>query len=100
MAEASAGLADWRPHLEAAVETAADAGARVDAAMVLGLALNRAQTVPLPSKCSIARRHRSIVPTRSAVLLEAASAGVEIANAVAAPGVDGRRRAVRGRSGC
>jgi predicted ATPase len=66
MAEASAGLADWRSHLEAAVEAATDDGASRcgDGAWPR---TNRAQDGPPPSTCSIARPHRSIPPTESVV---------------------------------
>ena len=99
MAEASAGLAAWRSHLEAAVEAATDEGARVDAAMVLGLALNRAQSGAAAIEV-LDRTASSLdrADQERRVLLEAAAAGVEIANAVVAPGVDARRRAVRGRA--
>ena len=43
MAEASAGLADWAEHLQAALDTAPNAAAAADAAMVLAHALSRAQ---------------------------------------------------------
>ena len=43
MAEASAGLADWPEHLQQAVDTAPNAAAAAVAALVLGLALSRAQ---------------------------------------------------------
>jgi DNA-binding CsgD family transcriptional regulator len=43
MAEASAGIAGWPEHLQQALETAPDAVAAAGAAMVLGLALSRAQ---------------------------------------------------------
>jgi DNA-binding CsgD family transcriptional regulator len=43
MAEASAGLADWREHLQHAVDTAPDAEVAGVYALVLGLALSRAQ---------------------------------------------------------
>jgi DNA-binding CsgD family transcriptional regulator len=43
MAEASAGLADWQEHLQGALDTAPDAAAASDAAMVLAHALSRAQ---------------------------------------------------------
>ena len=43
MAEASAGLADWPEHLQGAVDAAPDAAGATQAAMVLGLALSRAQ---------------------------------------------------------
>jgi DNA-binding CsgD family transcriptional regulator len=43
MAEASAGLAGWPEHLQQALEVAPDAPAAAEAAMVLGLALSRAQ---------------------------------------------------------
>ena len=42
MAEASAGFADWTEHLQLAVDTALNAEAAAEAAMVLGLALSRA----------------------------------------------------------
>jgi len=43
MAEASAGLADWPEHLQQAVDIAPNVVAAAEAAMVLALALNRAQ---------------------------------------------------------
>ena len=43
MAEASAGLADWAKHLEQAVDTAPNAETAGVVALVLGLALSRAQ---------------------------------------------------------
>src|SRR5215207_358183 len=43
MAEASAGLGDWREHLEQAVDIAPSVVAAAEAAMVLALALSRAQ---------------------------------------------------------
>ena len=43
MAEASVGLADWPEHLQEAVHSAPNAAAAAHAAMVLGLALSRAQ---------------------------------------------------------
>ena len=43
MAEASAGLSGWPEHLQEAVDAAPEAIAAADAAMVLGLALSRAQ---------------------------------------------------------
>jgi DNA-binding CsgD family transcriptional regulator len=43
MAEASAGLAGWDEHLQRAVDTAPDARAAAEAAMVLGHVLSRAQ---------------------------------------------------------
>ena len=43
MAEASAGIAGWPEHLQQALEVAPDAAAVAGAAMVLGLALSRAQ---------------------------------------------------------
>jgi len=43
MAEASVGLAEWPEHLQQAVDTAPNAVAAAEAAMVLALALNRAQ---------------------------------------------------------
>ena len=42
MAEANAGLADWAEHLQLAMDTAPNAAAAAEAAMVLGLALSRA----------------------------------------------------------
>ena len=44
MAEASAGLADWHEHLQAALDTAQNTAAAADAAMVLAHALSRAQS--------------------------------------------------------
>jgi DNA-binding CsgD family transcriptional regulator len=46
MAESSAGLDGWAEHLQSAVDTAPNAAAAADAALVLGHALSRAQRFP------------------------------------------------------
>ena len=99
MAEASAGLPDWRTNLALAVDSAstrADAGA---AAMVLALALSRAQhyaeAVEVLDR-AIAARGRD--ETELGVLLEAAAIGAGMNGAVTAHTVAARREAARERA--
>jgi DNA-binding CsgD family transcriptional regulator len=74
MAEASAGLADWPEHLQQAVDTAPNVVAAAEAAMVLALALSRAQRfaeavdVLDRASSSLDSRHSEL-----ALLLEAAA---------------------------
>jgi DNA-binding CsgD family transcriptional regulator len=74
MAEASAGLADWPEHLQQAVDTAPNAVAAAEAAMVLALALNRAQR--FAEAVDVLDRAASSLDSRHselALLLEAAA---------------------------
>jgi DNA-binding CsgD family transcriptional regulator len=74
MAEASAGLADWSEHLQEAVDTAPNVVAAAEAAMVLALALSRAQR-HAEAVDVLDRAASSLDPRHSelAVLLEAAA---------------------------
>jgi ATP/maltotriose-dependent transcriptional regulator MalT len=99
IAEARAGLPEWRSHLEGAVETAPDDATRVDAAIVLGVALSRAHCpddavdVLDRTKASLDRAARE-----RGVVLDAVAAGVELINAVPAPSASARRRLARERA--
>jgi ATP/maltotriose-dependent transcriptional regulator MalT len=99
IAEARAGLPDWRSHLEDAVECATDEAARVDAAIVLGVALSRAQR-PADAVDVLDRAEATLDPAdeERRVLIDAVAAGVELVNAVPASAAAGRRRAARERA--
>jgi DNA-binding CsgD family transcriptional regulator len=99
IAEARAGLAEWRSHLEGAVESAMDDAARVDAAIVLGVALSRAQCpgAAVDVLDGVKASLRGVDHERG-VLLDAVAAGVELVNAVPASSVSGRRRLARERA--
>jgi DNA-binding CsgD family transcriptional regulator len=99
IAEARAGLAEWRSHLEGAVESATNDAARVDAAIVLGVALSRAQR-PVAAVEVLDRAEASLdgADRERRVLLDAVAAGVELVNALPASAVAGRRRAARERA--
>ena len=96
IAEARAGLAEWRSHLEDAVESAMNDATRVEAAIVLGVALSRAQC-PAAAVEVLDRAEASLdrADQERRVLLNAVAAGVELVNALPASAVAGRRRAVR-----
>src|SRR5262249_15674437 len=96
IAEARAGLAEWRSHLEGAVESAMDDAARVDAAIVLGVALSRAQC-PAAAVAGPDRVEASLAQAdRGGRWLPApATPGAELINPLPAPAVAGRRRAAR-----
>jgi DNA-binding CsgD family transcriptional regulator len=98
IAELRAGLPDWRSHLEGAVESASDDETRVDAAIVLGVALSRAHC-PDDAVEVLDRTKASLDPAAEerGVVLDAVAAGVELINAVP-PGTSGRRRLARGRA--
>ena len=98
-AEARAGLAEWRSHLEGAVESASNDTARLDAAIVLGVALSRAQC-PTAAVEVLDRAEASLdrADQERRVLLDAVAAGVELVNAVPASVVARRRRAARERA--
>jgi DNA-binding CsgD family transcriptional regulator len=99
VAEARAGHPEWRAHLDGAVESAMDDAARVDAAIVLGIALSRAQS-PAASVDVLDRVAASLDPEerQQRVLLDAVAVGVELVNAVPGTAVAGRRRAARERA--
>jgi DNA-binding CsgD family transcriptional regulator len=99
IAEARAGLPEWRSHLEGAVESAPDHTARVDAAIVLGVALSRAQC-PDDAVDVLDRTKATVDRTAPeyGVLLDAVAAGVELVNAVPAPATSSRRRLARERA--
>src|SRR5262249_52347664 len=99
VAEARSGRAEWRTHLEGAVESATDDAARVDAAIVLGIALARAH-LPAASVDVLDRAAASLDPAgqQRRVLLDAVAVGVELVNAVPGTAVAGRRRAARARA--
>jgi DNA-binding CsgD family transcriptional regulator len=99
VAEARSGLAEWRAHLEGAVESAMDDAARVDAAIVFGIALSRAQC-PAAAVDVLDRAAASLDPAeqQQRVLLDAVAVGVELVNAVPGIAVAGRRRTARERA--
>jgi DNA-binding CsgD family transcriptional regulator len=99
MAEASAGLPGWRPHLQAAVDGAAEDAARVAAARVLAQALARAQR-SAEAIDVLDRAAASLDPSADdlAVLLEAAAVGVGMIDGATAPAVVRRRQAARERA--
>ena len=99
MAEASAGLPEWRAHLQAAVDGATDDPARVAAAMVLALALSREQRST--EAVEILDRAASLLdPAREdlRILLEAAAVGGGMINDETAPALARRRQAARDRA--
>ena len=102
VAEAMASERTWRGHLEEAVLTTTDDGARVDAAVVLGLALSRLQ-LPRDAVDVLCKTAGSLHEDDydRQVLLEALATGIELSNAVPVPEVGGsprRRRATRARA--
>jgi DNA-binding CsgD family transcriptional regulator len=102
VAEAMASQPAWRGHLEEAVRTTTDNAARVDAAIVLGLALSRLQ-LPRDGVEVLCKTAGSLDEEdyEQRVLLEALATGIEASNAVAVPEVGGaprRRRATRARA--
>ena len=99
MAEASAGLPGWRPHLHAAVDAARDDAFRVASARVLGHALARAQR-SAEAIDVLDRASASLEPSADelAVLLEATAVGVGMIDGVTAPAVVQRRQAARERA--
>ena len=99
IAEARAGLEEWRAHLEGAVESAPDDAARVDAAIVLGAALSR-EHLPADAVDVLDRAEASLDrgDQERRVLLDAVAAGVELVNAVPASAIAGRQKAARARA--
>ncbi len=99
MAEASAGLAEWPEHLQRAIDAAPDAAAAAGPAMMLALALSRAQRfaeaveVLDRASSSLDERHSEL-----ALLLEAAAVVAGINDPVTAPSVALRRETLRERA--
>jgi DNA-binding CsgD family transcriptional regulator len=99
MAEASAGLPDWAEHLQQAVETAPNAAVAGGSALVLGLALSRAQR--FAEAVTVLDRASTLYAAPDsdlALALEAAAAGAELNDPVAAPTVSLRRETVLARA--
>lgn len=99
MAEASAGLPTWPSRLQAAVESATDDSARVAAAMVLALALGRAQRAA--EAVDVLDRAAALLDPAQhglAARLEAATVGVGMIDVATAPAMVRRRDAVRRRA--
>jgi DNA-binding CsgD family transcriptional regulator len=102
VAEAMAAQPSWRAHLEEAVQTTPDDGARVDAAIVLGLALSRLQ-LPRDAVDVLCRTAGTLGEDdyEPRVLLEALATGIETSNGVPVPEEGGsprRRRGTRARA--
>ena len=99
MAEASAGLAGWSEHLQEAIDAAPNAEAAGGAAMVLGLALSRAQrfaeAVEVLDRASSALDPRD---TELGLLLETAAVVAGMYDPVTTPSVALRRDALRERA--
>jgi DNA-binding CsgD family transcriptional regulator len=99
MAEASAGLAGWSGHLQGAIDAAPDAEAAGGAAMVLGLALSRAQrfaeAVEVLDRASAALDPRD---SELGLLLETAAVVAGMYDPVTTPSVALRRAALRDRA--
>jgi DNA-binding CsgD family transcriptional regulator/tetratricopeptide (TPR) repeat protein len=96
MAEASAGLAGWPEHLREAVDAAPDAAAAAGAALVLGLALSRAQR--FEEAVDVLDRASSSLDSQQselALLLEAAAVVAGMNDPVTAPSVALRRETLR-----
>jgi DNA-binding CsgD family transcriptional regulator len=99
MAEASAGLADWPEHLQQAVDTAPNAEVAGVYALVLGLALSRAQRFA-EAVTVLDRAATSFATPDSdlALALEAAAVGATLNDPLAAPSVTLRREALLARA--
>jgi DNA-binding CsgD family transcriptional regulator len=99
MAEASAGLADWPEHLQQAVDTAPNAAVAGGSALVLGLALSRAQR--FAEALTVLDRAATLFATPDsdlALALEAAAVGAALNDPVAAPSVALRRETMLARA--
>jgi len=99
MAESSAGLAGWSEHLREAIDAAPNAEAAGEAAMVLGLALSRAQR--FPEAVEILDRASSALDPRDVelgLLLETAAVVAGMYDPVSTPSVALRRAALRERA--
>jgi tetratricopeptide (TPR) repeat protein len=98
MAEASAGLADWPEHLQRAVDTAPNVVAAAEAAMVLALALNRAQRFA-EAVDVLDRAASSLAPqSELALLLEAAAVLPRLNDPANAPSLAPRAQRLRERA--
>ena len=99
MVEASAGLADWPEHLQRAVDTAPNAEVAGVYALVLGLALHRAQRFA-EALTVLDRAATSFATPDSdlALALEAAAVGAALNDPLAAPSVALRRETVLARA--
>jgi DNA-binding CsgD family transcriptional regulator len=99
MAEASAGLADWPEHLQQAVDTAPNAEVAGVYALVLGLALSRAQR--FAEAVTVLDRAATSFATPDSDLglaLEAAAVGAALNDPLAGPSVALRREALLARA--
>ncbi len=99
MAEASAGLADWREHLQQAVDAAAHAAAAAEAALVLAHALSGAQRFAEAAEV-LDRAAATLDAPRSelALQLEAAAVVAEMSDPVTMPSASLRRVTLRERA--
>ena len=99
MAEASAGLAGWPEHLQQAVDTAPDAAAAAEAAMVLAHALSRVQRYTEAVEV-LDRAASALDPGHAelALQLEAAAVLPALNDPVTAPSVAFRRERFRERA--
>jgi DNA-binding CsgD family transcriptional regulator len=99
MAEASAGLADWPEHLQQAVDTAPNAAVAGGSALVLGLALSRAQR--FAEAVTVLDRAATLFAAPDsdlALALEAAAVGAALNDPLAAPSVALRGETLRARA--
>ena len=99
MAEASAGLAGWREHLQGAIDAAPNAEAAGGAAMALGLTLSRAQR--FPEAVEVLDRASTALDRRDGelgLLLETAAVVAGMYDPVTTPSVALRRAALRERA--
>jgi DNA-binding CsgD family transcriptional regulator len=99
MAEASAGLSDWSEHLQRAVDTAPNAAVAGGSALVLGLALSRAQRFA-EAVTVLDRAATSFATPDSdlALALEAAAVVAALNDPLTAPSVALRRETLRERA--
>jgi DNA-binding CsgD family transcriptional regulator len=99
MAEASAGLADWAEHLQQAVDTSPNAEVAGVDALVLGLALSRAQR--FAEAVSVLDRAATSFATPDsdlALALESAAVVAALNDPLTAPSVAHRRRSLLARA--
>src|SRR6266540_1233214 len=99
MAEANAGLVDWPEHLQQAVDAAPNTAAAAEAAMVLGLALSRAQR--FAEAVEVLDRAASSLDSRHselALVLEAAAVVAGLSDPATAPSLALRRETLRKRA--
>jgi DNA-binding CsgD family transcriptional regulator len=99
MAEASAGVPDWPEHMQRAIDTAPNVVAGAEAAMVLALALNRAQR--FAEAVDVLDRAASSLDSRHselALLLEAAAVLPRLNDPTNAPSLAPRAQRLRERA--